>query len=117
MDFIKAITNDQEILTDREMQEILEGLDLENLDEDALDRIAKRVTQREIALYSYLVGKQNALKAKIFVDKVQDGKTVPVNIANGYKPAVDMIHDIVKAGPSYINLLKSLHSRAKKASN
>ena len=116
MDFIKAIVNDQDILTDREFDELIESLDLEEIDEDALDRVTKLVSQREIALYSYLVGKQNALKAKIFVDKVQDGKTVPVNIANGYKPAVDMIHDIVKAGPAYVNLLKSLHQRAKKAS-
>jgi hypothetical protein len=116
MDFIKAISNGQDILTDQEFNELIESLDLEELDEDALERVTKLVTQREIALYSYLVGKQNALKAKIFVDKVQDGKTVPTNIAKGYLPAVDMIHDIVKAGPSYINLLKSLHQRAKKAS-
>lgn len=116
MDFIKAIVNDQEILLDSEFKELIESLDLENLDEDALDRIEKRVTQREISLYSFLVGKENALKAKIFVDKITSGTTVPTNIANGYVPAVEMIHDIVKAGPSYINLLKNLHQRAQKAS-
>lgn len=116
MDFIQAITNNQEIILDEDIKEMFENLDLENLDEDALDRIEKRVSQRELILYSYLVGKQNALKAKIFVEKATEGKTVPSNIVNGYLPAVEIIHDIVKAGPGYINLLKSLHKRAKKAS-
>lgn len=116
MDFLKALITDQEILTDREIQEIIDSVDLENLDEDALGRVEKRVTQREIALYSLLVGKQNALKAKIFVDKADRGETIPSSIVQGYYPAVDMIHDIVKAGPSYISLLKNLHQRAKKAS-
>lgn len=113
MDFIQAIANNQEIILDEELKEMFDNLDLENLDEDALDRIEKRVSQREIALYSYIVGKENALKAKIFVEKATDGKTVPSNIVNGYLPAIEMIHDIVKAGPGYINLLKSLHKRAK----
>ena len=117
MDFIKALTNDQEILLDEDIEQMFLELDLEELDEDALDRIEKRVSQREIALYSFLVGRQNAIKAKIFVEKMSQGQTVPSSIANGYAPAVDMIHDIVKAGPAYINLLKSLHQRAKKASN
>jgi len=116
MDFIQAITNGMEIYTDEELKEMYESLDLDELDEAALDRVEQRVSQREIALYSFLVGKSNGLKAKIAVDKIQLGQTVPTNIANGYKPAVDMIHDIVKAGPGYINLLKSLHQRAKNAS-
>ena len=117
MDFLKAIVNDQDIILDEEIEQMFKDLNLEELDEDALDRIAKRVSQREIALYSYLVGKQNAVKAKIFVEKLSQGQTVPSSIAKGYEPAVDMIHDIVKAGPAYINLLKSLHQRAKTASN
>jgi len=117
MDFIQALQNDQEILLDEEIKQLFLELDLEELDEDALDRIEKRVSQREIALYSLLVGKTNALKAKIFVEKLSQGQTVPSSIARGYAPAADMIHDIVKAGPAYINLLKNLHQRAKKASN
>lgn len=116
MDFLKALVNDQEIMLDEEIEQMFRDLDLEELDEDALDRIEQRVSQREIALYSYLVGKQNAIKAKIFVEKLRQGQTVPSSVAQGYAPAVDMIHDIVKAGPAYINLLKSLHQRAKKAS-
>lgn len=117
MDFIRVLESGEEFFLEEDLHELLEQLEGEELDEAALDRITKRVTQREVALYSYLVGRQNALLAKIYVDKMQAGSTIPTNIAKGYLPAVDMIHDIVKAGPSYINLLKSLHQRAKKASN
>lgn len=116
MDFLKAIITDQEILTDQEIQEIIDDLDLETLDEDALDRVERRVTQREVALYSLIVGKQNALKAKLFVDRADRGESIPNSIVTGYYPAVEILHDIVKAGPSYISLLKNLHQRAKKAS-
>jgi len=116
MDFIRAIQNDQEVILDSELKEMFDSLDLDELDEDAFDRIEKRVSQREIAMYTYLVGRQNALKAKIYVEKVTAGQTVPSSIANGYVPAIELIHDIVKAGPAYINLLKNLHKRAKKAS-
>ena len=117
MDFIRVLESGEELFLEEDLHELLEELKEEELDEDALERITKRVTQREVALYSYLVGRQNALLAKIYVDRMQAGSTVPVNIAKGYLPAVEMIHDIVKAGPGYINLLKSLHNRAKKASN
>jgi hypothetical protein len=117
MDFLRVLENGEEFFLEEDFQELIEQLEKEELDEDALDRIAQRVTQREVALYSYLVGKQNALLAKIYVDKIQAGKTAPPSIAKGYLPAVDMIHDIVKAGPSYVNLLKSLHNRAKRVSN
>ena len=127
MDFIRVLESGEEFFLEEDLHELLEELNTrwqqisrekeEELDEDALERVTKRVTQREVALYSYLVGRQNALLAKIYVDRMQAGSTVPVNIAKGYLPAVEMIHDIVKAGPGYINLLKSLHNRAKKASN
>lgn len=116
MDFLKALLSDEEILTESEMQEMMDSIDLDTIDEDALARVEKRVTQREVALYSLIVGKQNALKAKLFVDRADRGESIPNNIVNGYYPAVEMIHDIVKAGPGYISLLKNLHQRAKKAS-
>jgi hypothetical protein len=117
MDFLRVLESGEEFFLEEDLHDLIEELEKDELDEDALDRITQRVTQREVAYYSFLVGKQNALKAKLCVDKMQQGATVPTSIAKGYLPAVDMIHDIVKAGPSYINLLKSLHQRAKKASN
>ena len=50
-----------------------------------------------------------------FLDMINNGKTIPASIAGSYLPLVLMIHDIVKAGPAYIDQLKILHNRAKKA--
>lgn len=50
-----------------------------------------------------------------FLNMISKGKTIPANIASSYYPLVMMIHDIVRAGPAYIDQLKILHNRAKKA--
>ena len=113
MNFIKAIVNEDEILTDKDMESLLSE-EFYELDEAALDRIEKRVDNREIAYYAILVGKDNALRAKLCKDRIIDDKTIPSSLAKGYKPAAEILDDIVNAGPSYIALLKNLHQRAKK---
>jgi len=50
-----------------------------------------------------------------FLDMIGKGKTIPANIAAAYLPLVMIVHDIVKAGPAYIDQLKILHNRAKRA--
>ena len=50
-----------------------------------------------------------------FLNMISKGKTIPANIAASYYPLVMIVHDIVKAGPAYIDQLKILHNRAKKA--
>ena len=114
MNFIKSLVNDEEILTDNDLEELLSE-EFYELDEDALNRIEKRVDNREIAYYAMLVGRTNALKAKLSRDRIEDGKTVPANLITGYQPVAEMINDIVLAGPNYISLLKNLHQRAKKS--
>lgn len=113
MNFIRTIVNNEELLSDADIDELM-STNPELLDEDAIDRIAKRVDSREIAYYAMLVGKTNALKAKLAKDRIVDGKTVPANFANGYSNVAEMVNDIVQAGPSYITLLKNLHQRAKR---
>lgn len=71
---------------------------------------------RDVSLYRYLVGVENLMKTKNFLDLAKQGKSVPGQFVQGYVPAIKMIDDIVQAGPAYINLLRSLHQRAKKAS-
>ena len=70
---------------------------------------------RDLSLYRYLVGADNLMKTKNFLNLAKDGKSVPSQFVQGYLPAVKMLDDIVKAGPAYINLLRSLHQRAKKS--
>ena len=114
MNFLKSLVNNEEILTDKDMEELLSE-EFYELDEAALDRIEKRVDNREIAYYAMIVGKSNALKAKLAKDRIEEGKTVPANLATGYQPAAEMINDIILAGPNYISLLKNLHQRAKRS--
>lgn len=71
---------------------------------------------RDISLYRYLVGVENLMKTKNFLDLAKQGRSVPGQFVQGYLPAIKMMDDIVQAGPAYINLLRSLHQRAKKAS-
>jgi hypothetical protein len=50
-----------------------------------------------------------------FLNMISKGQTIPASIASAYFPLVMIVHDIVKAGPAYIDQLKILHNRAKKA--
>jgi hypothetical protein len=95
-----------------------EGLVEQHLDEDALDRIrGRRVErlskQRRVALYGYLVGLENAMRATKFVELAEEGRSVPSTLVEGYMPIIEMVEDIVNGGTSYIQQLKLLHKRAK----
>ena len=70
---------------------------------------------RDISLYRYIVGTENVMRTKNFLDLAKQGRSVPGQFVQGYVPAVKMLDDIVKAGPAYINLLRALHQRAKKS--
>ena len=70
---------------------------------------------RDISLYRYIVGTENVMRTKNFLNLAKQGKSVPSQFVQGYVPAVKMLDDIVKAGPAYINLLRALHQRAKKS--
>lgn len=45
------------------------------------------------------------------------GLGIPPRFAQAYRPIMQIVDDIVKAGPGYINLLKQVHNRAKRAKN
>ena len=98
-----------------------EGLVEQHLDEDALDRIRGRRVQRlskqrRVALYGYLVGLENAMRATKFVELAEDGRSVPSTLVQGYMPIIEMVEDIVNGGTAYIQQLKLLHKRAKNKS-
>lgn len=95
-----------------------EGLVEQHLDEDALDRIRGRRVERlskerRVALYGYLVGLENAMRATKFIDLAEQGRSVPSTLVEGYMPIIEMIDDIVNGGTAYIQQLKLLHKRAK----
>lgn len=96
-----------------------EGLVEQHLDEDALDRIQNRRTarlerERNVALYGYLVGLGNAVRAKRFIETAEQGKSIPADFVKAYLPIIEMIDDIVDAGPGAVRQLQNLHKRFKK---
>ena len=107
MNFIKGLYED--------------GLVEQHLDEDAIARIRGRrierlSSQKRVALYGYLVGLENAVRAAKFVEHVEEGRTPPKQFVEGYAPIVEMIDDIVAGGTAYIQQLRALHKRAKTGS-
>ncbi len=112
MDFLKAITQNEDPITEQELSDLLDDIDI--LDEDAFDRIEARIQGREIALYRYLTGTSKFSQIKRFLDYAEQGKTIPADAVKAFSPAIKMIDDIVSAGPSYILALRNLHNRAKK---
>jgi len=71
-------------------------------------------TTREIALYRYLVGTKNLMLAKKFLEMAADGRGIPAAYVEAYMPAIQLIDDIVQAGPAYVQNLRALHKRALK---
>lgn len=115
MDFLRSLINDETIELDEDFQNLLNEIaNEEQLDEDAWDRIEKRVMARNIALYRYIVGTQNLMLAKKFLELAEKDKSIPSSLVKGYKPAIEMIDDIVQAGPAYVQMLQALHKRAKR---
>ena len=95
-----------------------EGLVDSQIDESAWADIRGRRIQRlskekQVALYAYLVGLENAMQATKFVEMAEQGKTPPNQYVKGYAPIVEMVDDIVNGGTAYISQLRQLHKRAK----
>jgi len=68
----------------------------------------------DLALYRYLVGDRNLALTKKFLEQAKDGKAASANMVQAYLPAIEMIDDIVQAGPAFVQNLRALHKRAKK---
>lgn len=105
MDFIKGLYE--------------EGLVEKKLDEDAWADIRRRRVERlrderNVALYGYLVGVENSMRAKRFIEMAEQGQSIPANFVEAYFPIIAMIDDIVDAGPGAVAQLRNLHKRVKK---
>ena len=68
----------------------------------------------DLALYRYLVGDKNLALTKKFLEQAKDGKAASALMVQAYLPAIEMIDDIVAAGPAYVQQLRAVHKRAKK---
>jgi len=75
------------------------------------------VTGRDLSGYRYLVGAKNLMLTKKFLELAKDGKPVPAAMIQAYMPAITMVDNIVKAGPGFVQMLRTLENRAKKTPN
>lgn len=67
--------------------------------------------------YRLLADPKNLMLIKAFLELMADGKAIPSNMVKAYAPIAKAMDDIVKGGPSYINLFKSIQKRAKNSLN
>lgn len=72
-------------------------------------------SSKNLALYRYLVGSKNLALTKRFLQQASNGQSASSGMLQAYLPAIEMIDDIVQAGPAYVNNLRALHKRAKKS--
>ena len=70
---------------------------------------------QDIALYRYLVGADNLMQTKKFLELAKDGKSIPSSMVKAYLPAIKMLDDIVQGGPSFVQGLRTLQKRAQKS--
>ena len=72
-------------------------------------------SSKNLALYRYLVGSKNLALTKRFLQQASNGQAASSGMVQAYMPAIEMLDDIVQAGPAYVNNLRALHKRAKKS--
>ena len=70
-------------------------------------------TGRDMVAYSKIVGAENLMMAKKFLELAKDGKSIPSNVVRAYLPAIALLDNIAKAGPGYVQMLRTLENRAK----
>ena len=97
------------------------GLNIQNTDYKSIRRslfqFSTLSTRDKQNLVTRLLhaARANLVAVKRFIDSALSGKSIPSSIVQAYLPAIQLIDDIVKAGPSYVSVLKALQSRAKKS--
>jgi len=74
-------------------------------------------TAQDLTYYRLVAKPENLILLKHFIEHMRDGKAIPSNMVKAYQPVGQLIDDIITAGPTYINMLKSLQKRAKKQRN
>lgn len=60
-----------------------------------------------------LVGYSNVFLAIKYLELMEKGETAPSTVQKAFKPAIELLVDIIRGGPSYITALRSLQRQAK----
>ena len=73
------------------------------------------VSQSDVLNYRLIVDISRLPYIAKFIENARAGRSVVAQFVQAYAPLIFMLDDIIKAGPVYVNQLKMLHNRAKKA--
>lgn len=71
----------------------------------------------DLVNYRYVVGNKNLMMTKKFLELAKDGRSIPSNMVQAYLPAIELLDNIIKGGPGYVQILRQLENRAKKGRN
>jgi hypothetical protein len=77
--------------------------------------VPDNISIADISNYRFLVSINKLPFIAKFLESALEGKTVVANYVTSYIPILIMVDDIVRAGPAYIEQLKQVHNRAKRA--
>lgn len=62
-----------------------------------------------------LVGTKNLFLAIKYIELAAQGKTIPANLVQAFNPAVEVLVDIIKGGPTFLAGLRRIQKSAKQA--
>lgn len=84
--------------------------------EPALSKDTKFSGNTDLYYIAELVGYSNVFMAIKFLELMEKGETIPTSVQKGFKPAIELLVDIIRGGPSYMTALKTLRKQAKRDS-
>jgi hypothetical protein len=70
---------------------------------------------KDLVWLAKIVGQRRLFLAIKYIELQRQGKPIPSNVARAMTPAVEMLVDIITAGPTYIQRFLQIHATAKKA--
>ena len=73
------------------------------------------VMPRDLMYYRHIDKSIPLVPLKNFLDHTMSGRLPTREMVKAYVPIIESIDDIIKAGPTHIHMLKTLHNRAKKS--
>jgi len=83
--------------------------------EPAVSTPDREVIGSDLIYLAQIVGQKRLFLATKYIELSSQGKAIPSNVAQAFDPAVQMLVDIIKGGPTYIAMLKNIHKSAKRA--
>ena len=113
---VRAKLRSSDITDDFEKWAAIKNMEKDNVPdpEPTISKPDIDISTNNIVLYRYLVGNDKLMLTRKFLELARDGRGIPSPMVEAYLPIIELVDDLVKAGPAYIQQLRALHKRAKK---